>query len=812
MLDDLLPPRLADRTTPLSDAAPRADGAFMVYWMRAAVRGHDNPALDAAMQAARALELPVFVYHAVSERYPYASDRHHTFILEGARDVSRELRGRGVGYAFHLERPGHRGPWLKQLADRAALVVTEDMPIDFLDRWTDALAASTHTPIWRVDAACLASIKQLGRAYGRAFEFRRAASPLHDAALADTPFDAEPPGPPFVPELPFEPIDFETADIAELVAACEIDHGVGPVPHTPGGSVAGYARWEAFCGRPLDVYDRTRNDPLRFGVSRMSAYLHYGHVSPWRLARDCAKRGSRGADKYLDELLVWRELAWSFCRYRPEHGTTKALPGWARETLRQHESDPRRAIYSWGDLAHSRTDSPLWNAAQASLRVNGELHNNVRMTWGKEVLQWTPNAERALELLIDLNHRYALDGRDPASYGGILWCLGGLDRPFRPETPVFGAVRERTAAYHEQRLDVARWSTFTNAPAHPDPRRVAVIGAGMAGAAAAHSLAAHGWDVVAFDKGRGPGGRMSTRRDGPQRYDHGAQYFTARDRDFRRYVASWVQAGHVAEWRGAIGTLERGVVTPKPDGPARYVGVPGMNAVVRHLCDGLDVRFGQRVTRLERGPRGWAIEIDGGDVERFDAVIVTVPAPQAATLLADVAPAVAAACEAREVAPCMAAMVHFADRVPLDLDGAFVQASPLSWAARNTGRPGRPDGERWVLHAGPDWSREHVDDDPQQAAEALVDAFAAALATSLPAPITVGGHRWRYALPVCDGVPERCVFDAGRELVVAGDAWAGGRVEGAWLSGRAAAARLLSLPVRDDAPTVDRATGQVQLL
>ena len=812
MLDTLLPPRLADRTTAVSDRRVRDAGEFVLYWMRTSVRGHDNPALDAALEAARVLGVPAFVYHALSERYPYASDRHHTFILEGARDVAAELANRGVGYAFHLERPGHRGPWLKHLADRAALVITEDMPVDFLDRWTARVADSTHTPVWRVDAACLAPMKQLGRAFDRAFAFRQAAQSLHEAAIADVPFAASPPGPPAVPDLPFSPIDLATADLAALVATCDIDHGVGPVPHTPGGSVAGYARWEAFVGRPLDIYDRTRNDPLRFGVSRMSAYLHYGHVSPWRLARDCAGRGSRGAEKYLDELLVWRELSWSFCRFRPEHGTLAALPAWARESLRAREEDPRRALYTWEDLAYSRSDSDLWNAAQASLRVNGELHNNVRMTWGKEVVQWTPNAARALDLLIDLNHRYALDGRDPASYGGILWCLGGLDRPFRPESPIFGAVRARTAAFHEQRIDVASWADVTNTPAHADPRRVAVVGAGLAGVSAAHTLDAHGWDVVAFDKGRGPGGRMSTRRDGPDRYDHGAQYFTARTPAFCKHVESWIEAGHVAVWQGRIGTLDQGATADKPDGPTRYIGVPGMNAVVRHLAERLDVRFGQRVTRVEHRNGAWHLEVNDGWVGPFDAVIVTAPPSQAAALLSDVAPAIASACADREVSPCIAAMVRFAERVPLELDGAFVQSGPLSWVARDNSRAGRPNGERWVLHATPAWSQQHLEEDPDAMAHRLVDAFAQALGAPLPEAVIVQGHRWRYALPQCEGVPQRSALDASRGLVVAGDAWAGGRVEGAWLSGVAAASRLLSLPVRASAPTVDRATGQVQLL
>ena len=116
----------------------------------------------------------------------------------------------------------------------------------------------------------------------------------------------------------------------------------------------------------------------------------------------------------------------------------ETLPTWAIQTLKRHEKDARKSLYSHESLSRGMTDDPLWNACQHSLLKHGELHNNVRMTWGKAILEWTETPERALEVLIDLNHRYALDGRDPASYGGILWCLGQFDRPFPPEQPILG--------------------------------------------------------------------------------------------------------------------------------------------------------------------------------------------------------------------------------------------------------------------------------------------------------------------------------------------------------------------------------------
>ena len=235
--------------------------------------------------------------------------------------------------------------------------------------------------------------------------------------------------------------------------------------HTRGGVIAGYERWERFKTKGLSRYAHDRNDPLKDGVSRMSAYLHYGQVSPFRLAREASALPGKGPEKYLDELLVWRELAHTYCFHREDHDTVETLPGWARETLAAHERDPRPALFDRATLAAARTGDRLWDAAQTSLLVHGELHNNVRMTWGKALLSWTPDAKTALEHLIDLNHRYALDGRDPSSYGGILWCLGQFDRPFQPERPILGTVRPRPTRQHAKRLDVERYARMVARPA-----------------------------------------------------------------------------------------------------------------------------------------------------------------------------------------------------------------------------------------------------------------------------------------------------------------------------------------------------------
>jgi deoxyribodipyrimidine photolyase len=368
-----LPDHLAERVTTHAATRPALlQGEFVLYWMRTAVRAHENPALDAALLAGRALQRPVFVYHALSERYPFASDRHHTFILQGARDAEAECAQRGIGYAFHLERPGHRAPALKLLARRAALVITETMPVPPLDWLTDGLADDVSCPVWSVDTACVVPMPLVEKAHTRAFAFRDDTARLRAERLRRPWNDVTPGGPAFVPaNLPFEPLALATADLPSLVACCEIDHGVGPVPDTRGGSVAGYERWDEFkrSGR-LARYAARRNDATIDGVSRLSAYFHYGMVSPLRIARECAALPGDGPEKYLDELLVWRELAYAFCYWHPSPTTIEGIPGWARETLAKHERD-HRELFSWEALARARSGDELWNATQQSLLRHG---------------------------------------------------------------------------------------------------------------------------------------------------------------------------------------------------------------------------------------------------------------------------------------------------------------------------------------------------------------------------------------------------------------------------------------------------------
>ncbi len=439
----------------------RIEGKYVLYWMKHAVRAHENPALDVALQISENLSLPLLIYQEISEEEPYASERRFAFEIEGAREVQQELLQRSIDYLFWIQRR-NACRFLDKLAAEAAIVVAEDMPVPSERDAKQRLHDNSEVPIWLVDTACIVPMQVAGKAYDRAFVYRQQTA-KERASRLEAVYDEIDYRPSRMPklELPDERIALEhidlTALLSSLLPSLDIDHEVKPICDTTGGSTAGYQRWRSFVKKQLPRYDRDRNDPLLSPSSRMSAYLRLGHVSPFLIAREAASFKSAAADKFLDELLVWRELAYTFCRFTPQLESSEAIPSWAIQSLRDHESDRRPQIYSYDELFFAKTDDRLWNAAQLSLLNRGELHNNVRMTWGKAFLQWTKDFEDALAKMISLNHRLALDGNDPSSYGGLLWCLGQFDRPFLPEKPIFGVVRDRPTAVHARRLDVEEY-------------------------------------------------------------------------------------------------------------------------------------------------------------------------------------------------------------------------------------------------------------------------------------------------------------------------------------------------------------------
>lgn len=473
----------ASRLRVLRDLPVRRDAAYVLYWMVAHRRLRWNFALERAVEHARGLGLPLVILEALRVDYPWASHRHHRFALDGMREHRDLLAGGPVGYHPYVESaPGSGRGLLAALAQRAAVVVTDDYPTFFLPRMQEAAARTLEVRLEAVDSNGLHPMRAAGRDFGAAVHFRRHLQKALPEHLVSFPAEDPLAGPPLAaaPRLSDDALErWPAADDALLDGApgalerLPLDATVPPVPY-PGGAEAGTARLEHFLAHGLDRYAEQRNDPDADAASRLSPWLHWGHLSTHQVFHALARHegwsparlsgevtGGRAgwwgmspsAEAFLDQLVTWRELGFVFCAERPDHARWDSLPDWARATLEMHASDARPHRYDRDTLEAAGTHDPLWNAAQRELRTRGTIHNYLRMLWGKKILEWTDHPRQALEIMEYLNDRWAVDGRDPNSWSGIFWVLGRFDRGW-PQRPVFGKVRSMSSASTRRKVSV----------------------------------------------------------------------------------------------------------------------------------------------------------------------------------------------------------------------------------------------------------------------------------------------------------------------------------------------------------------------
>lgn len=472
------------RVRVLNDAPVKPDAAYVLYWMVAFRRLTWNFALERAAWWARELGRPLIVFEPLRSDYPWASDRLHRFVLDGMADHLEALEGRdSVRYIPWVETTPQQGQGLlAALAAEASVVVTDDFPAFFIPRMLDAARGGLTVRCEAIDANGLLPIRQPDREFQTAYAFRRYLQQSLPTHLAEPPAADPLAG---LPELAPPPLPAaltgrwqtparELIDGRLPLSTLPIDHSVPPVEQR-GGPRAARARLQRFLDTGLEAYGTGRNRVDGDVTSRLSPYLHFGHIASWdvvaaALARDGwlgrtsaraagAREGWWGAspavEAFLDQIVTWRELGFNLCVQRPDaYDHYESLPAWARATLGKHESDPRAYRYGLDEFAAARTHDALWNAAQGQLLADGRIHTYLRMLWGKKVLEWTATPRDALAVLIELNNRYALDGRDPNSYSGIFWTLGRYDRPWAPERPVVGTVRYMSSENTARKMPV----------------------------------------------------------------------------------------------------------------------------------------------------------------------------------------------------------------------------------------------------------------------------------------------------------------------------------------------------------------------
>lgn len=464
---------LTDRVRQLNRGAENRRARYILYWMQVYKRPRYNHALSFAIRAANERRLPLVVYEGLKYNYPWANDRLHTFILQGVNENRREFQRLGIRYVFYLQK-NERDPrdTVARLAEEAALLVTDDFPCFIIPEHNRRIAARVRIPVFAVDSNGLVPLSAFAKEEYAARTIRpkiKRLLPRYFVPFREEKVAVEDPH--LRVNCPEETV-FEDGEISTLVARCAIDHNVAPSPVYHGGRRAGLSRLQHFVEKILPRYHEQRTHPETDGTSRLSAYLHFGYLSAQEIAEavQAADAPQQAKEAYLEELIVRRELAYNFTRFNPRYASLEALPDWAKRTLRAHDGDPRPAIISPAQIEEAQTYDELWNATQRELLWTGEIHNYVRMLWGKKVIEWRPTHDEAFHLLEHLNNKYALDGRDPNSYAGILWCFGKHDRPWGPESPIFGLVRRMSSRSMERKFNARKYIEWTRS-FEPDARQ-----------------------------------------------------------------------------------------------------------------------------------------------------------------------------------------------------------------------------------------------------------------------------------------------------------------------------------------------------
>lgn len=454
---------------------PARNGGFVLYWMQQSQRAEWNHALEYAVERANALGLPVAVVFGLMDNYPEANERHYAFMLEGLAETFKTLEQRGIGAFIGRGHPAevalkagrdaalivcdmgylrHQAEWRAKVAEGADYEVVEVesdvvVPVETASDHAEYMARTIRPkllerldeflqPLKEVKPRIHANERQWFQGLGNPPRLGR-----HPSAGGDSP-----------PEEGWLCLGKDGVGVDGLLQNLKLDRSVGAVSKFKGGTAEAKRRLKKFIAGSLPVYEAHSNQPQTDDVSMLSPYLHFGQISPLYIALEIQKADPKS--RFLEQLIVRRELAMNFVWFTPDYDRFSCLPDWAKLTLKNHAKDKREFLYTREQLEQSQTHDPYWNAAMTEMRVTGYMHNYMRMYWGKKVLEWSRSPEEAFETLLAINNKYFLDGRDPNSYAGIAWVFGKHDTAWI-ERPIFGKVRYMNAAGLERKCDIEEY-------------------------------------------------------------------------------------------------------------------------------------------------------------------------------------------------------------------------------------------------------------------------------------------------------------------------------------------------------------------
>ena len=420
-------------------------GDYVLYWMQSSQRAEQNHALEYAVQRANELGQRLLVVFGLTDDYPEANLRHYAFMLEGLADVEDALGKRGIKFVV---RKGSPDAVALEAGKNASLIVTDRGYMRPQREWREKVAKGAKCPLVQVESDVVVPVEL---ASGKQEHAARTLRPRIQSHLDDFLVELTPTKPE-KQSSNMQEDGLDLSDIQKVLDGMDLDTSVGALSHLyRGGNSEAKKIFRRFLKKSLPDYDANRNQPQTDYVSHMSKYLHFGHVSPIWLALEAKDAGGgENTDSFLEELIVRRELTFNFVFYNDEYDSYSNIPGWAKETLKDHRDDDRENTYTVKQLEGAETHDEYWNAAMKEMVHTGYMHNYMRMYWGKKILEWSSTPEHAYKTTLYLNNKYFLDGRDPNSFANVAWVFGQHDRGWT-EREVYGKVRYMSAGGLERK-------------------------------------------------------------------------------------------------------------------------------------------------------------------------------------------------------------------------------------------------------------------------------------------------------------------------------------------------------------------------
>ena len=422
------------------------DGDYVLYWMQSSQRAEQNHALEYAVQRANEIGQRLLVVFGLTDDYPEANLRHYAFMLEGLKDAQETLKVRGIKMVV---RQGSPDEVAIDAGKDASLIVTDRGYMRPQKRWQEKVSKEAGCLVTQVESDVVVPVEL---ASGKQEHAARTLRPrigeyLEDFLVALTPTKVE------KQSTNMQAKGLDLSDIDGVLDGMDLDRSVGALSHLyTGGTSEAKKMFRRFLKNSFDDYVEHRNQPQTDDVSHMSKYLHFGHISPIWLALEARRSKTKkdNIESFVEELVVRRELSMNFVFYNDDYDSYANLPGWAKETLREHKNDEREHVYTRKQLEKAQTHDEYWNAAMREMVYTGYMHNHMRMYWGKKILEWSNTPEHAYRTTLYLNNKYFLDGRDPNSFANVAWVFGQHDRGWT-EREVFGKVRYMSAGGLERK-------------------------------------------------------------------------------------------------------------------------------------------------------------------------------------------------------------------------------------------------------------------------------------------------------------------------------------------------------------------------